>query len=67
MDESVERELQSIEEAISKVVDHSRTLSSWVDDGDGLIEELQQIGVALHYLMETLKVKLTVETFADKP
>ena len=67
MDEKVEMELQSIEEAISMVVDHSRNLSSWVDDSSDLIEELQQIAMALHYVMETLKVKLALETFAGKP
>jgi prefoldin subunit 5 len=66
MDKKVEMELKSIEEAISTVVDHCKNFSSWVDDGTDLIEELQQTAMALHYLMETLKVKLALETFAGK-
>ena len=66
MEEKVERELQSIERAILSMADHSRNLSLWVDDDAGLIEEIEQIVVALHYLTETLKAKLTLEAFAAK-
>ena len=58
MDERLERELQSIEELISSLADHTRNLSSWVDDDADLIEDMRQNVVALHYLTETLKAKV---------
>ncbi len=58
MDGTVERKMYSLEEAVSKVVDESRTLASSVDGGADLTEDLQQIVVALHYEIEILKAKL---------
>ena len=67
MDERVERKMYSLEEAVSKVVDESRTLAAWVDGGYDLTEDLQQIVVALHYEVETLKAKLTLATLSGSP
>jgi len=67
MDERSEREIRSLEEAVSRVVDQSRTLASGVDGGADLIEDLQQTAMALHYEIETLKVKLALGTVVVKP
>ena len=67
MNEKVERELQSIEEAISRLADHTRNLSSWADVSDELIEEMEQMVVALDHLRETFEAELPPETLADKP
>ena len=67
MDERVERKIRSLEESVSSVVDQSRTLASWVDGGADLTEDLQQTAMALHYEIETLKVKLARGTVIVKP
>ena len=67
MDERLEREIRSLEETVSRVVDQSRTLASGVDGGADLIEDLQQTAMALHYEIETLKVKLALGTVVVKP
>lgn len=62
MDERAKREIiRSLEEAVYRIVDQSRTLASGVDGGYDLIEDLQQIAMALHYEIETLKFKLDLE------
>ena len=61
MDERVERKIYSLEEAVSRVVDESKTLAGLIDDVD-LVEDLQQIAMALHYETETLKVRLAIGT-----
>ena len=66
MDAKVERELQSIEQAISSLVSYTENLSLWVDDDADVIESMRQYVMALHYLTETLKTKVALETFADK-
>ncbi|MFC1864499.1 hypothetical protein ACFLYG_01560 [Chloroflexota bacterium] len=66
MDGKVERELQSIELAISSLAYHTKRLSLWVDYDADLIESMRQYVVALHYMMETLKTKVALETFVDK-
>lgn len=66
MDGKVERELQSIELAISSLAYHTKNLSLWVDDGTDVIESMRQYIVALHYMTETLKTKVALETFVNK-
>ena len=66
MDGKVEGELQSIEQAISSLVSHTENLSLWVDDDADVIESMRQYVVALHYLTETLKIKVALEKFVDK-
>jgi len=61
MDERVERKIYSLEEAVSRVVDESKTLAGLIDDVN-LVEDLRQIAMALLYETETLKVKLTIGT-----
>ena len=67
MDERVERKIYSLEEAVSRVVDDSRTLASWLDGGADLTEDLQQIVVALRYEVEILKTKLTLAMLSGSP
>ena len=62
MDERVEKKIYSLEEAVSRVVDESKTLAGLIDDDADLVEDLQQIAMALLYETETLKVKLTIGT-----
>ena len=62
MDGKVERELQSIEQAISSLASHTENLSLWVNDDTDVIESMKQYVMALHYLTETLKTKITLET-----
>ena len=66
MDERVEREIRSLEEAVSKIVNHSRTLASVVGGSADLIEDVQQTAMALHYEIEILKVKLALGTVVVK-
>ena len=67
MNKEMERELQSIREAISRLADYTRNVSFWVDDDADLIEDIRLTVVALHYLTETLQAKVALETFAYKP
>ena len=66
MDCDVERELQSIKQAISSLASHIKNLSLCVDDDADVIEGMRQAVVALHYLTETLKTKGALKTFAEK-
>ena len=67
MDERVKREIiHSLEEAVYRIVDQSRTLASGVDGGADLMEDLQQTAMALHYQIETLKFKLDLGTVVVK-
>jgi hypothetical protein len=66
MDERVEREIRSLEEAVCRVMHQSRELASRVEGGADLIEDLQQTAIALHYEIEALKVKLTLGRVAAK-
>ena len=67
MDERVKREIiRSLEEAVYRIVDQSRTLASGVDGGADLLEDLQQTAMALHYEIETLKSKLDLGTVVVK-
>ena len=67
MDERVVRKMYTLEDAVSRVVDESRILASWVDGGSDLTEDLQQIATALHYELEILKVKITLGVPAGLP
>jgi hypothetical protein len=66
MDWKVERELKSIDQAISSLSSHTKNLSLLVDDNVEMIEGMRQLVVALRYLTETLKTKVALETFAGK-
>jgi hypothetical protein len=66
MDERVEREIRSLEEAVFGVMNQSRELASRVEGGADLIENLQQTAMALHYEIEALKIKLNLGTVAAK-
>ena len=67
MDQRVERELRHLEDAVSRVVDQSRTFASTVDAPAEVVEDLQQIAIGLKYEVETLKAKLNLETVRGKP
>ena len=66
MDKEMERELQSMREAVSRLADCMRNVSFWVDDDADLVGYVTLAVVALRCAMETLQSKLALETFADK-
>ncbi len=66
MDKRVERELYLLDEAVRLVVNQGRALASSVNGGTDLIEDLQQITIALHYEIEALKAKLANTTLVGK-
>jgi len=66
MDEIVDREILFLEESLSRIVERSRILASKIDGGTDLIENLQQTAMALHYEIETLKIKLALGIVVGK-
>ena len=66
MEKRVERELYLLDEAVRLVANQGRALASCVNGGADLIEDLQQITVALHYEVEVLKGKLVNITLVGK-
>ena len=66
MDERVGIELRSLEEAVSKVMDHGKILAPMVEGHGEAVEYLRQLAVALHYEIETLKARLTHEMIESK-
>ena len=58
IDKKVEEEISSLDELISRVITQSRTLKSLVRGRPEELEDLQQIAIALHYSMQTLRHKL---------
>ena len=59
MDKEMERELQSMGEAISRLADCTRNVSFWVDDAD-LIGYGRLAVVALRCLAETVQSKVAL-------
>ena len=66
MNERVEAEIISLEQLVSRVVSQSRNVASFVDVEAELLEELQQITIALHYTIQTLRLRLGFQNAPDK-
>ena len=58
MNEKVKTEIYSLEKSVLRVVDQSRVVASMMEVEPELLEELRQIAIALHYTMQTLRLKL---------
>ena len=58
MTKKVEKEISSLEQLVSGVVSQSRIAASLIDVEPELMEELQQIAVAMHYTIQTLRQRL---------
>lgn len=55
--EKLKSEIYSLETAVLKVVEQCKKVASMTDIEPDLLEELQQIAIALHYTMQTLRAK----------
>ncbi len=58
MDKKAEAEIYSLEQSVFKVVAQSKKVAMVINAEPELLEELQQIAIALHYTMQTLRIKL---------
>jgi hypothetical protein len=55
--DKLKSEIYSLEAAVLKVVEQCKKVASMADFEPDLLEELQQIAIALHYTMQTLRTK----------
>ena len=66
MNERAEAEITSLEQLVSRVVSQSRNVASSINVEAELLEELQQIAIALHYTIQTLRLRLGFQNTPDK-
>ena len=64
INKKVKTEIYSLEQLILRIVDHSKIVASITEVEPDLLEELQQISIALHYIIQTLKLKLGLPNVA---
>jgi len=65
MKEKAKKEVYSLEKEVLEIVEHSRKVASMIDNEKELLEDLQQIAIALHYTVETLRCKLGLPNIAQ--
>ena len=62
MNDSVEKEFYALDIAVRTLLDRRKALASCLNGDDDLIDEIQQITIALYYEVEALKSKLATTT-----